>query len=247
MVTGTASELLAHIAGGAQVAVRDEEWLVRSVQQTPSDGLMVRCIGTSSLVRNTEATFFTNLDAVEPLRPEETRLVSDDSPNYRRSRLYLEAVMRKTPVPSTDTDLAVAGRQLLDPLEYQRRAVRKALGNLQPRVLIADAVGLGKTLEVGLLLSELIRRGRGERILVVTPRHILEQRPARTLDSVRHPARPARLRRHPTGSAQDPREPEPLHVLPAGNHLHRHAEERRPIPAPFGGHSLGRCRHRRMP
>ncbi len=175
MPAGTSAELLKHIAGGAQVVVRDEEWLVRSVQHTPSDGLMVRCLGTSSLVRDTEATFFTNLDVIQPLRPEETRLIDDDSPNYRRSRLYLDAIMRKTPVPSTDTDLAVAGRQLLDRLEYQRRAVRKALTNLQPRVLIADAVGLGKTLEVGLLLSELIRRGRGERILVVTPRHILEQ------------------------------------------------------------------------
>lgn len=171
----TAADLLPHIASGAQVLVRDEEWLVRAVQHTPSDGLMVRCIGTSSFVRDAEATFFTNLDRVEPLRPEETHLVDDDSPNFRRSRLYLEAILRKTPVPSSDTDLAVASRQLLDRLEYQRRAVHKALDNLQPRVLIADAVGLGKTLEVGLLLSELIRRGRGERILVVTPRHILEQ------------------------------------------------------------------------
>lgn len=45
---------LDQIAGGAQVVVRDEEWLVRSVQQTPSDGLMVRCTGMSSLVRDTE-------------------------------------------------------------------------------------------------------------------------------------------------------------------------------------------------
>ncbi len=175
MTSGTARDLLPHIASGAQVLVRDEEWLVRSVQHTPSDGLMVRCIGTSSLVSDTEATFFTNLDAVQPLRPEETRLVSDDSPNFRRSRLFLEAVIRKTPVPSTDTELAVAAGQLLDRLEYQRRAARKALDNLRPRMLIADAVGLGKTLEVGLILSELIRRGRGERLMVVTPRHILEQ------------------------------------------------------------------------
>lgn len=174
-ITPTPSDALALIAGGAQVVVRDEEWLVRAVQQTPSDGLMVRCIGTSPFVRDTEATFFTNLDRIQPLRPEDTKLITDRTPNFRGSRLYLEAVIRKTPVAATETDLAVAGHQLLDELQYQRRAVHKALTGLRPRVLIADAVGLGKTLEVGMLLSELIRRGRGERILVVTPRHILEQ------------------------------------------------------------------------
>ena len=42
-------------------------------------------------------------------------------------------------------------------------------------MLIADAVGLGKTLEIGMILAELTRRGRAERVLVVTPRHVLEQ------------------------------------------------------------------------
>jgi ERCC4-related helicase len=175
MAAPTPPDLLPLIAAGSQVEVRDEEWLVRQVQQTPADGLLVRCIGTSTLVRDTEASFFTNLDRIIPLRPEDTTLVQDDSPNFRTSRLYLEAVLRKTPIPATNTDLAVSQHQLLNRLEYQRRAAHKALTGLRPRLLIADAVGLGKTLEVGMILSELIRRGQGDKILVVTPRHILEQ------------------------------------------------------------------------
>lgn len=171
----TKSDDIALLAPGAQVEVRDEEWIVRSVQATASDGHLVRCIGTSELVRDQEASFFTSLDDVKPLRPEDTRLVADDSPNFRRSRLMLEALLRKTPLPIGDPRPAIGHRQLLDELEYQKQAVDKALRELRPRLLIADAVGLGKTLEVGMILAELIRRGRGDRILVVTPKSILEQ------------------------------------------------------------------------
>src|SRR5687768_4263626 len=111
MATSTAA--LALIAPGAQVVVRDEEWLVRSVQQTRADGLMVKTIGTSELVRDQEATFFTALDDVAPLRPEDTSLVADPTPGYRRSRLYVEALMRKTPLPAGESRLAVGHRQLL--------------------------------------------------------------------------------------------------------------------------------------
>lgn len=89
----------------------------------------------------------------------------------------MEATLRKTPLPTNSTDLAVVGDMLANPLPYQLAAVRQTLApaNLRPRILLADAVGLGKTLEIGMILAELVRRGRGERILIVTPRHVLEQ------------------------------------------------------------------------
>ena len=163
------------IAAGATVVVRDEEWLVRSVSQTQADGLKVEVRGTSELVRDQMATFFTSLDDIDVLDPAKTRLVTDDSPNYLRSRLWLEAVMRETPIPMSDTRIATGHRGLLDHMPYQLRPAHLALTNPHPRLLIADAVGLGKTLEIGIVLSDLIRRGRGERILVVTPRAVLEQ------------------------------------------------------------------------
>jgi hypothetical protein len=71
----TPSVALPLIAPGAQVVVRDEEWLVRAVQQTTADGKLVRVIGASELVRDQEATFLTELDDVQPLRPEDTTLI----------------------------------------------------------------------------------------------------------------------------------------------------------------------------
>ncbi|GHF48219.1 DEAD/DEAH box helicase [Streptomyces griseosporeus] len=162
---------------GALVVVRDEEWLVRSSMPTAEDGTRIEVTGVSEFVRDQEAVFFSGLDRIELLDPGATRLVMDDSPNYRRSRLFLEAVLRRTALPQSEHRLALADSFLMDPLPYQRRPAQLALSgaNLRPRLLIADVVGLGKTLEIGLTLAELIRRGRGERILVVTPQHVLEQ------------------------------------------------------------------------
>ena len=165
------------IAPGSVVIVRDEEWLVTGVEHT-TDGRLLSCQGLSELVRDTTASFYEGLDPdLRVLDPAQATVVADDSPHYRRSRLWLEATLRKTAVPLDGAALTVSVDMLADPLGYQQTAVRKALdqGNLRTRILLADAVGLGKTLEIGMILSELIRRGRGERILIVTPRHVLEQ------------------------------------------------------------------------
>ena len=163
------------IAVGATVVIRDEEWLVRSVSQTSRDGMRVDVRGRSELVRDQPATFFTALDDIAVLDPRHTILKLDESPHYIESRLWLDALLRESPVPMADTRIVTGHRALLDQMPFQLRPAELALTNPHPRILIADAVGLGKTLEIGITLSDLIRRGRGERILVVTPRAVLEQ------------------------------------------------------------------------
>ncbi|MFV6027785.1 SNF2-related protein [Streptomyces sp. NPDC056264] len=162
---------------GTVIEVRNEEWLVRSSSQVRAGEILIEATGASELVRGHRATFLTSLDGMpRVLKPEDTRLVPDTSDGYRLSRLFLEAVLRKTPLPQIERRLALTEGFLLDRMDYQLRPAEKALANpLRPRLLIGDVVGLGKTLEIGILLGELIRRGRGERILVVTPAPVLEQ------------------------------------------------------------------------
>lgn len=165
-----------NVAPGSVVVVRDAEWLVTSTEMTTS-GLLVRVQGLSELVRDTTATFYSGIDEIVPLDPAAATVVADASGKYATAKLWLEATLRKAPVPMNAPNLTASTSMLVDPLEYQRAAVRKALdpANLRPRILLADAVGLGKTVEIGMILAELVRRGRGESILIVTPRHVLEQ------------------------------------------------------------------------
>lgn len=61
------------------------------------------------------------------------------------------------------------------PLPHQISALKKAISKEQIRYLVADEVGLGKTIEAGLILRELKLRGLARRILVIAPKSIATQ------------------------------------------------------------------------
>jgi len=60
-------------------------------------------------------------------------------------------------------------------LDYQLEPAIAIVRGLATRVLLADEVGLGKTIQAGLILSELRARGRAGRVLVLTPAGLREQ------------------------------------------------------------------------
>ena len=61
------------------------------------------------------------------------------------------------------------------PLPHQLYALNRAISRDRIRYLLADEVGLGKTIEAGLVLRELKLRGRAKRILVVAPKGLVRQ------------------------------------------------------------------------
>jgi ERCC4-related helicase len=162
-------------APGQRLSIRGAEWIVRRADKASHGEWSLQCLGVSELVRGKEARFLSELEGrgLRVLDPAETRLVHDTSARYQDTRLFLESLLRQS--PPTDADLYLGHRAAIDLLPYQLDPALKALDQPRQRILMADYVGLGKTIEVGILLSELIRRGRGKRILVVANKGMMLQ------------------------------------------------------------------------
>ncbi len=61
------------------------------------------------------------------------------------------------------------------PHSYQLQTAHRVLREMDCRALIADEVGLGKTIEAGLIIKELIQSGQAKKVLILTPATLLHQ------------------------------------------------------------------------
>ncbi|MEY3903548.1 MAG: hypothetical protein RL189_2854, partial [Pseudomonadota bacterium] len=127
----------------------------------------------TGIVRGHDYCFLSAIDKIEALDPSEIEAEQDPSVGAKRTLVYLEAHLRRL-LPRNGA-LYLGQHGAFNPYQYQLLPAARALHKIRPRILIGDAVGLGKTIECGILLSELIRRGCGRRILCAVPKATLEQ------------------------------------------------------------------------
>lgn len=160
-------------APGMRLIIRDEEWIIKKIDTNEIGKQSLNCIGISPLVKDKEVIFLTDLEEIEAVDPTKIKLVKDESSKYTKSLLYLESQWRqKTP---TDKNIHIGHKAAMDLMPFQLEPTKISLNRTRCRILVADTVGLGKTLEAGILMSELIIRGKGKRILVVTSKSMMTQ------------------------------------------------------------------------
>ncbi len=163
---------------GAHVVIRDTVWRVTDVRSCNHGDHRLTCEGLSEMIRGRRGIFFVSVETehggIRVISPEETVLRQDLSPRFISSRIFIEAALRSCPRNDPST-ICTAHKAVMDPLPYQFDPAMEALKRPRARILIADAVGIGKTLEAGILASELAVRGRARRILVVATKAMMLQ------------------------------------------------------------------------
>ena len=114
------------------------------------------------------------LDSV--VRVSATRLAAleDAGTGTTESIAYVAAAARVADALTQDLLLSPIESSVI-PLPHQIRALSRAIAGDGVRYLLADEVGLGKTIEAGLILRELKLRGLVKRVLVIAPKGLVTQ------------------------------------------------------------------------
>ena len=151
------------LVAGCRVGARGLAWDVIEAAPLGAQTLLrLRCSGGD--LAGLEWTVLHPAEAVELLRSE----LRPEAPGLlARWQLLHQAHLLDQVLGPADLMWADPGRVRIEP--YQLVPLMRALELPRPRLLLADGVGLGKTIEAGLIACELIARRRAHRILVISP------------------------------------------------------------------------------
>ncbi|MBZ5505145.1 MAG: DEAD/DEAH box helicase [Acidobacteriia bacterium] len=151
---------------GSLVTARGREWVV--LPDSEPDFLMVRPLGGT----DEEVTgIHLALERVEPATLAAPNPA--DPGDYRSARLLRDAV--RLGFRASAGPFRSFGRIACEPRPYQLVPLLLALRLDPVRLLVADDVGIGKTVEACVIARELLDRGEVRRLAVLCPPHLAEQ------------------------------------------------------------------------
>ena len=161
---GSAPLLRAEFRAGERVRVGGQDKRVERVERRGA--LLCYHVGDGS---HSEG----ELDAEQPVSQADSRLLSgrvdrNDQFEFRRECLQRRAEARAHP------GWGVLGARI-DLIPHQLRVAETAAARRPPRLLLADEVGLGKTIEACLVVAQQLASGRARRVLVLTPESLVNQ------------------------------------------------------------------------
>ena len=102
--------------------------------------------------------------------------MNDDGPwaNWELYQLALE-VEQHTIIPEFEGLQAPKHLSDLTPLPHQLEVAKKVIEDMNGKAILADEVGLGKTIEAGLILKEYMIRGLVKKVLILVPASLVTQ------------------------------------------------------------------------
>lgn len=153
-------------APGSVISVRNRLWRVDG--QPEEDVLVASTIDGGEMQ---QMTFYAPLEAIKPgrLAPPAPDTMGTIQAQDLLLRAYRLSMLHGT------APLLSLQRSRVIPKDYQLVPVVMSLEMPRVRMLLADDVGLGKTIEAGLIATELLARQMAKRILVIVPASLREQ------------------------------------------------------------------------
>ena len=153
---------------GTIVRIRDERWFVCGHEQYP-DAIVVDVRGCDRTNRGRRTRFLLPCEQLQQLPASEaTRVVT------RRRWRHLARRTLAGVTPAWDS-LRMLTSARIDLLAFQLEPALAVLRGVAARILLADEVGLGKTVQAGLIVAEMLARVPRARVLVACPASLRRQ------------------------------------------------------------------------
>ena len=157
-----------NFAPGDLVRARGREWVALP---SPQDGILaLRPLSGSE----SDTVILDPTLEILPVEPARFDLPTDATTTVQAKAALLADAMRLT-LRRGAGPFRSAAQLAFEPRTYQLVPLLMALRLSVPRLLIADDVGIGKTIEAGLILRELMDRGEVDAFSVLCPPHLVEQ------------------------------------------------------------------------